>query len=202
MLPQDSETGCSWVPLILQMVGPFHFCPFVFQYKLTSSYPSIIPLSLLSSSPSTVLLLLLLLLLLLPVLLIHLLLQSNLKIFFSSLLSKASPLYLNRPKMTKQNVVVHDTRAVAKSALNMAITVVPQSAASKPPHPTGRYIAISRKKVIKKLEIERSRINAWVDSMRASSPTHLRPTVRVSVTTDDHASWIVSSLISLNRSNL
>ncbi|XXG87493.1 hypothetical protein AAC387_Pa11g2166 [Persea americana] len=93
--------------------------------------------------------------------------------------------------MTKQNVVVRDTRAVAKSALNMAITVVPQSAASKPPHPTGRYIAISRKKVIKKLEIERSRINAWVDSMRASSPTHLRPTVRVSVTTDDHASWIL-----------
>lgn len=98
--------------------------------------------------------------------------------------------------MTKQNVVVHDTSSVAKSALNMAITVVPplfvpQTAASKPPHPTGRYIAISSQKVIKKLKIERSRINAWVDSMRASSPTHLRPTVSVSVTTDDHASWIL-----------
>lgn len=98
--------------------------------------------------------------------------------------------------MTKQNVVVHDTSSVAKSALNMAITVVPplfvpQAAASKPPHPTGRYIAISSQKVIKKLKIERSRINAWVDSMRASSPTHLRPTVSVSVTTDDHASWIL-----------
>ncbi|RWR93006.1 putative trehalose-phosphate phosphatase J [Cinnamomum micranthum f. kanehirae] len=98
--------------------------------------------------------------------------------------------------MTKQNVVVHDTSSVAKSALNMAITVVPplfvpQTAASKPPHPTGHYIAISSQKVIKKLKIERSRINAWVDSMRASSPTHLRPTVSVSVTTDDHASWIL-----------
>uniref|UniRef100_A0A5B7AQ92 Trehalose 6-phosphate phosphatase n=1 Tax=Davidia involucrata TaxID=16924 RepID=A0A5B7AQ92_DAVIN len=94
-----------------------------------------------------------------------------------------------RGKMTKQNVVVSDT----KSSLNMAITVAVSNsslfttAAQKPP---GGYITISRKKLLQNLEINGgARINAWVDSMRASSPTHINSTRPLSE--DQSSSWIV-----------
>ncbi|XP_052195221.1 probable trehalose-phosphate phosphatase J [Diospyros lotus] len=67
-----------------------------------------------------------------------------------------------REKMAKQNVVVSDTT----SGINMAIKVAMSPAAQKPPVAPGGYITISRTKV---LEIN-------VESMRASSPTHLKST--------------------------
>ncbi|PON55014.1 Trehalose-phosphatase [Parasponia andersonii] len=90
--------------------------------------------------------------------------------------------------MTNQNVVVPDTQA----AINMAITVAVSNseifttAASAAP---GGYISISRKKFLKNLEINGgARINAWVDSMRSSSPTHIKSIPSLS---DDQSSWIL-----------
>lgn len=91
--------------------------------------------------------------------------------------------------MTSQNVVISD----AKSGLNMAITVAVSNssiftaAAQKPPPPPG-YIAFSRKKLLN-VEINGgARINAWVDSMRASSPTHIKSTPSLA---DDQSSWML-----------
>ncbi|KAE8701130.1 putative trehalose-phosphate phosphatase I [Hibiscus syriacus] len=68
--------------------------------------------------------------------------------------------------------------------LNMAITVT--VSVQKPPAPHG-YISISRKKLLQNLEISAgARVNAWVDSMRASSPTHIKSTPSLS---DDQGSW-------------
>ncbi|EOX92150.1 Trehalose-phosphatase - like 1 [Theobroma cacao] len=72
----------------------------------------------------------------------------------------------------------------AKSVLNMSITMT--VSAQKPPAPPG-YISISRKKLLQNLEINAGgRINAWVDSMRASSPTHIKSTPSL---IDDQSSW-------------
>ncbi|KAL6962695.1 trehalose-phosphatase [Sarracenia purpurea var. burkii] len=79
--------------------------------------------------------------------------------------------------MMNQNVVVSD----AKSSIGMKITVAVSnsalfsSAGPMPPVvPAGGYITISRKKLLQKLENGDGRgkkVTAWVDSMRASSPT-------------------------------
>lgn len=91
--------------------------------------------------------------------------------------------------MTNKNVVVSDT----KSAITMAITVAVKNstlfspAVAKPPATPGGYITISRKNLLKKLENGGggAKIHAWVDSMRASSPTRKSEN-------DDQNSWIVS----------
>lgn len=96
-------------------------------------------------------------------------------------------------KMTNQNVVVADTN----SGINLAITVhvtnssIFTTAAQKPPAAPGGYISISRKKLLKNLEISGgARFNAWVNSMRTSSPTHVKSTPSAN---DDQSSWIVST---------
>lgn len=117
--------------------------------------------------------------------------------------------------MTKQNVVVSD----AKSGLNMAITVAVSTksalftttatttattnttttAANKPPTVPGTYITINQKKLLQNLEINTAgtRINAWVDLMRASSPTHIKSTPSLHHHHHhDHTSWMVIFLFS------
>ncbi|KAL6558856.1 hypothetical protein OROMI_019206 [Orobanche minor] len=96
--------------------------------------------------------------------------------------------------MTKQNVVVSD-----ESGINMAITVavtgssVYTTAAQKPPPAPGtNYITLSKKKLLQNLEINSAgaggaRINPWVDSMRASSPTHLKSAA--SISDENQISW-------------
>ncbi|KAH8507780.1 hypothetical protein H0E87_010083 [Populus deltoides] len=93
--------------------------------------------------------------------------------------------------MTNQNVVVADTN----SGINLAITVhvtnssIFTTAAQKPPAAPGGYISISRKKLLKNLEISGgARFNAWVNSMRTSSPTHVKSTTSAN---DDQSSWIL-----------
>ncbi|KAE8676573.1 putative DNA binding protein [Hibiscus syriacus] len=67
---------------------------------------------------------------------------------------------------------------------NMAITVTVSS--QKPPAPHG-YISISRKKLLQNLEISAgARLNGWVDSMRASSPTHIKSTPSLA---NNQGSW-------------
>ncbi|KAK3226118.1 hypothetical protein Dsin_005980 [Dipteronia sinensis] len=99
-------------------------------------------------------------------------------------------------KMTAQNVVMSD-------AINMAITVAVSNsssmfttttAAQKPPVPPGTgFVSLSTKNLLKNLEINGgggTRINAWVESMRASSPTHIKSTP--SLAADYHSSWILN----------
>ncbi|KAL2343041.1 hypothetical protein Fmac_004326 [Flemingia macrophylla] len=71
--------------------------------------------------------------------------------------------------MTQQNVVASKTKSVAQK-------------------PQG-YIPIPRRRVLKNLEINGGqRINAWVDSMRASSPTRVKSTSSLA---EEHSSWIL-----------
>ncbi|OVA01212.1 Trehalose-phosphatase [Macleaya cordata] len=99
--------------------------------------------------------------------------------------------------MTKQNVMISEKNST--SGLMTTITVAMSnsslfsSAAQKPPaRPGGGYLAISRKKLLKQLEIEGSaRINAWVDSMKASSPTHIKSSACLASTDDHQRSWIL-----------
>lgn len=83
--------------------------------------------------------------------------------------------------MTKQSVMVSGTKS------GLAITVAVSNSS---------YFTISRSKLLKKLEtggVKEGRITAWVDSMRASSPTHIRPTPSLVPTKDEGllGSWMI-----------
>ncbi|CAL0329948.1 unnamed protein product [Lupinus luteus] len=86
--------------------------------------------------------------------------------------------------MTQQNVVVSDTKPRIKRAVSVA---------QKPVTVPGRYIQYSyprSRRVLKNLEINgEQRINSWVDSMRASSPTHAKSTL--SLAEEQYTSWIL-----------
>ncbi|KAK9271745.1 hypothetical protein L1049_002108 [Liquidambar formosana] len=84
--------------------------------------------------------------------------------------------------MTKQNVVLSDTTSTINMAITVAVTNSPffTTTAQKPPAAPGQggYITISRNSIMHNLEIGcGTRVNAWVDSMRASSPTHIKSTL-------------------------
>lgn len=99
--------------------------------------------------------------------------------------------------MTNQNVVISDT----ESGINMSITVAVSNSsifattAQKPPPAPGGgcgggggYISISRKKILKDLDVN----GGWIESMRASSPTHVKSFSSLSAADDHHHnSWIV-----------
>ncbi|CAK9324286.1 unnamed protein product [Citrullus colocynthis] len=99
--------------------------------------------------------------------------------------------------MTNQNVVISDT----KSGINMSITVAVSNSsifattAQKPPPAPGGgcgggggYISISRKKILKDLDVN----GGWIESMRASSPTHVKSLSSLSAADDHHhKSWIL-----------
>ncbi|XP_009797815.1 probable trehalose-phosphate phosphatase J isoform X2 [Nicotiana sylvestris] len=89
-------------------------------------------------------------------------------------------------KMTKQNVVDSDAKAGVNTATFTA-------AVQKPPPAPGSCINISRKTLV---EINSGpRINNnWVDSMRASSPTHHKYTSL----SEDNTSWMVHHPSALN----
>ncbi|XP_068316408.1 probable trehalose-phosphate phosphatase J [Pyrus communis] len=84
--------------------------------------------------------------------------------------------------MTKQNVVVSEADA---EIMNMAISVAVAnsslftSVAEKPPVGPPGYISISRKRFMNLKNLDSfngaERMNSRVDSMRASSPTHIKP---------------------------
>lgn len=87
-------------------------------------------------------------------------------------------------KMTQQNVVVSDT----ESGVTISPTIFPTTP-QKPPSAPGGYISIPRRRILKDLEINGAqRITAWVESMRDSSPTHLKSTTSFA---EDQNSWIV-----------
>ncbi|KAG5529430.1 hypothetical protein RHGRI_029976 [Rhododendron griersonianum] len=101
-------------------------------------------------------------------------------------------------RTAKQNVVITDAKSGINMAITVAVTTNPSAAAlfttaaQKPPVvPGGSYITISRKKLLQNLEINgtAARINAWVDSMKASSPTHVKSTP--SLSSQDETSWML-----------
>ncbi|GJV47538.1 zinc finger, CCHC-type containing protein [Tanacetum coccineum] len=97
----------------------------------------------------------------------------------------ADDLFLLFDRMTKQKVVVGD----GKSVLAVVPTALFTIDVKKPPLMPGGYIKISKKKLLQNLEITSgARINAWVESMRASSPTFNR---------QDKTTWMLLSDISV-----
>ncbi|XP_057974921.1 probable trehalose-phosphate phosphatase J isoform X2 [Malania oleifera] len=96
--------------------------------------------------------------------------------------------------MTNQNVAVSGE----ESDISVAITVTMSNssrlppAVPKPPAAPGGYItAISRKRFLKNLETGgAAKVNAWFDSMRASSPTHVMSAASLS-DIEEQSTWMV-----------
>lgn len=103
--------------------------------------------------------------------------------------------------MTKQNVVVSDcTTAIGKVRLAASNSVLFSPAIPKSLASLGGRIAISKKKLLKRLEIGGgARFSAWVDSMRDSSPTRTKSTAS-QPEIEEKTSWIVSVSLSLHAS--
>ncbi|KAK7844095.1 putative trehalose-phosphate phosphatase j [Quercus suber] len=88
--------------------------------------------------------------------------------------------------MTKQNVVVSD----CSSRSGMVTVAASTSALFSPPEALaalGGHIAMSEKKLLKRLEAGGGRVNAWVDSMRDSSPSRIKSTTEK----EEQSSWIL-----------
>ncbi|KAL5725460.1 trehalose-phosphatase [Ranunculus cassubicifolius] len=101
--------------------------------------------------------------------------------------------------MTKQNVVVSDTKFGLAITVAVSNSSLFSSTLQKPLTNPGGYITISRSKLLKKLEtggVKEGRITAWVDSMRASSPTHIRSIALIP--DKDENSWMVSYWVSFD----
>lgn len=88
--------------------------------------------------------------------------------------------------MIRQNVlVVSDPKAaitMTVAASNSAIFSGGGGGALKPPPIPGKFIAMNERKLLKDLEINGGggRLSSWVESMRASSPTHIHSTPSLS----------------------
>ncbi|CAL9177753.1 unnamed protein product [Musa hybrid cultivar] len=95
--------------------------------------------------------------------------------------------------MTKQNVVpVEAVAAIAVAAV----------AGSSPlfPYPPPR--AYGRRKYLSQLELGGGRIGAWVESMKASSPTHAKATAALpsgDAAVDEQSAWVVRHPSALNK---
>lgn len=83
--------------------------------------------------------------------------------------------------MTRQNVVISEPKHSPISTSEFAI-----SGAHKPPPIPGKFIDMTERQFLKDLDINGvgCRISSWVDSMRASSPTHIKSTPSLSDETD------------------
>ncbi|XP_021900663.1 probable trehalose-phosphate phosphatase D [Carica papaya] len=96
--------------------------------------------------------------------------------------------------MTNQNVVLSD----ARSGIDVRITVSLSNSSlfSAPvPQPLREpdgFLGIPRKKILKTLDSDKGgqKINSWVDSMRASSPSREKTTTSL-VENEEQSSWIV-----------
>ncbi|KAF5196201.1 Trehalose-phosphate phosphatase b [Thalictrum thalictroides] len=102
--------------------------------------------------------------------------------------------------MTKQNVVLSDVKSGLAITVAVSNSSLFSAAVQKPLTAPGGYITISRSKLLKKLEtggVTEGRINAWVESMRASSPTRIRPTPS-STQNRDEGSWMLKHPSALN----
>ncbi|KAK3033395.1 hypothetical protein RJ639_033902 [Escallonia herrerae] len=91
--------------------------------------------------------------------------------------------------MTRQNVVASEVTSDINMAIAVAVSKSSMFASAVQKPPAVPYITISRKKLLQNLEISGgARVTSWVDSMRASSPTHHKSTPSLS---DDQSSWML-----------
>lgn len=106
--------------------------------------------------------------------------------------------------MTNQNVVVASDRKSSNIGLKITVTLTNSTlfsgADSKAlPAPGGGFITISRKNILRKptdtTDQGGNKINAWVNSLRASSPTRLKSSIAFSPQTEEQTSWIVSTYL-------
>ncbi|KAM7516804.1 hypothetical protein LguiA_006387 [Lonicera macranthoides] len=108
--------------------------------------------------------------------------------------------------MTNQNVVLSDVKSGIGMSIKLAVSssALFSPAAPKPPA-GGGYVPISRKNLLKKLETGAvgggggAKVNAWVDSMRASSPTRNKSAPPSLSESDDNNSWIVQHPSALGK---
>ncbi|KAH6760173.1 Haloacid dehalogenase-like hydrolase superfamily protein [Perilla frutescens var. hirtella] len=92
--------------------------------------------------------------------------------------------------MTKQNMVVAEAKPGMTLDLSMAVSgsSLFNTAAQRPPAVPGTYFTISQKQLLQNLEINNgARINTWLDTMRSSSPTH----IKAPPLSDGQNSWIL-----------
>lgn len=99
--------------------------------------------------------------------------------------------------MTRQNVPL-DPKSRISVTLEMTIPksskILTMAAQKPPPAPSG-CITISRKKLVSNIDTNgEARINSWLDSMKASSPTHIKATP---LADRDPSSFMVSIRLSL-----
>lgn len=106
--------------------------------------------------------------------------------------------------MTNQNVVVASDRKSSNIGVKITVTLTNSplfsgSDSKALPAPGGGYITISRKKILRKpadtTDQGGNRINAWVNSLRDSSPTRLKSSVASLLQTEEQNSWIVSTCL-------
>ncbi|XXG70684.1 hypothetical protein AAC387_Pa07g0113 [Persea americana] len=89
-----------------------------------------------------------------------------------------------KEKMTKQSVVFSDAGALSNSSINMPITLTVTKSSMFP------YIS-GKKKAFKKQQPVEGRKNARVDSMKASSPSHIKSPDSLSVADEDYCTWLL-----------
>ena len=93
--------------------------------------------------------------------------------------------------MTKESVVVPEAMAITVAA-------VPPNSSPLFPYPPPRRGGATAGKAIRKKYLAQleggccngGRINAWVETMKVSSPTHAKAAAALSVA-DEHSTWIV-----------
>ncbi|KAF7829922.1 putative trehalose-phosphate phosphatase J [Senna tora] len=92
----------------------------------------------------------------------------------------------------EQNVVGCDVKSRMKAfiALVMSISNSSMYGAAVPEAVLGEFLGKSPKKLIKRLELEEPKVNAWIDSMRASSPTRVKSTIPASQNPHNYTCWI------------
>ncbi|KAF5456190.1 hypothetical protein F2P56_025697 [Juglans regia] len=102
--------------------------------------------------------------------------------------------------MTKQNVLVSDcTSRIGMVGLggwkaSLLPPAIPETLAA-----LGGHISMPQKKLLKRLETGGgARVTAWVDSMRASSPTRIKSTASLPET-EERSSWILRHPSALNN---
>ncbi|XP_057533393.1 probable trehalose-phosphate phosphatase D [Amaranthus tricolor] len=99
--------------------------------------------------------------------------------------------------MTNQNVVVSDAKTSMKVAVAMAMSNPALFSRAVPTPPPSSINGRFRRKFVNKIESQAAppKINAWVDSMRASSPAKSPPE------SHDHHNWMVNHPSALEMFN-
>lgn len=94
--------------------------------------------------------------------------------------------------MTNHNVIVQEMgMAVAAAVANSYPCLPPRRCGGAAAHAGGSAMSI-KKSFLSSLELSGARVNAWVESMKASSPTHAK--ALASSIDDVNTVWMVSCI--------